>query len=170
MLSMVARFSNARRTSALLVTPCRATASIADLAVRNSMNEGRTFIANSAMTMNSTSMMSNPMMVTPRCCFCIVASLFPVPSAEPPEPPQLVQIQPDEERLADDVLVGDESPYAAVARIVPVVAHHEVVSRRNRARHAAAIVVAISGIRERAPGHHPRRRVLVEQYFMFCAV
>src|SRR5688572_24769710 len=172
MWSIAERFSNARRTSAGLVTPWRAIASIADLVVRYSMKEGITFIANSAMTMNSTSMMSSPMMVTPRCCFLMIVSLSPcaVLSAEAPETPQLVEIEPDEERLADDVFVGDESPYAAVARVVPVVPHHEVVPRRNRARQAAAIVVAISGVRERTPRHHPRRRVLVEQYFMFRAI
>ena len=78
MSSIAERFSNARRTSAGLVTPWRAIASIADLVVRYSMYDGITFIANSATTMNSTRTMSNPMMVTPRCCFRIVASLFPI--------------------------------------------------------------------------------------------
>src|SRR2546428_10234417 len=40
--------------------------------------------------------------------------------------------------------------FRSVARIVPVVAHREVMARRNRARQAARIVVAIPGIRERA--------------------
>ena len=60
MSSIAARFSNARRTSAGLVTPWRAIASIADLVVRYSMNDGITFIANSATTMNSTSTDEQP--------------------------------------------------------------------------------------------------------------
>src|SRR5688572_27682386 len=97
--------------------------------------------------MNTNSHTSRPVTVTPRCLFFMLC--LPAPcSAEGPEAPQLVQIEPDEERLADDVLVGHESPHAAVARIVPVVAHHEVVPRRNRARQAAHIVVAIAGLRK----------------------
>src|SRR5256885_7718342 len=92
-------------------------------------------------------MTSSPPRLTP---FCLRISLFPPGSlAERPEAAELVQVEPDEEGLADDVLVRDEAPDAAVARVVAVVAHHEVLSRRHGARHPAHIVVAIAGERER---------------------
>src|SRR5215210_2459784 len=120
MLSIVARLSNARRASCTLLTPLRATAWIAAFAVRYSSTDGTTFMANSASTITITSAVSRPMMLTPYCCLRISSPFLP--SAEPAEAPQLVEVQPDEERLADDVLVGDESPNAAVARVVPVIA------------------------------------------------
>ena len=42
---------------------------------------------------------------------------------------ELVEIPPDQKRLADDVRIGHEAPVAAVAAAVAVVAHHEVMSR-----------------------------------------
>ena len=110
-------------------------------------------------TTRTTSTMIRPMRLTPRCLAQLSvarrALLFSLQRNDA-EAPELVQVQPDEERLADDVLVGHEAPVAAVARVVPVVAHHEVVARRNRAREAARIVVAISGERERARRRHRR--------------
>src|SRR5512139_1540691 len=69
-------------------------------------------------------------------------------SIEGAEPPRLAQVEPDEERLADDVVFGDEAPHAAVARVVPVVAHHEEVSRRDFARQTGRIVEAILAMGE----------------------
>ena len=37
-------------------------------------------------------------------------------------------VQPDQKRLADQILLGHESPSAAVLAVVPVVAHDEVVA------------------------------------------
>src|SRR5258708_29055284 len=94
-------------------------------------------------TMNTTT--SNPPRVTPRCLLLSRMRIVVPPRSASPEraeAPQLVQVEPDEERLAHDILVGHESPDAAVARVVSVVAHHEIVARRNRAGQAAAIVVA----------------------------
>src|SRR5262245_36148918 len=62
---------------------------------------------------------------------------------EPSYPPEIVEVPPDHERLADDIHLGDESPVAAVAAAVAVVAHHKVASRRNLARKAGVIVDAI---------------------------
>src|SRR5688500_19239399 len=100
---------------------------------------------NSATTTRTNRMRMSPIRLMPRCLLLIVASL----SSERAEAPELAQVEPDEERLADDVLVGDEAPYPAVARVVAVVAHHEIMALRHRAREAAAIVVAIARERER---------------------
>src|SRR5688572_2029089 len=142
--SITARLSKARRTSVGAWT-CLATCSMMFLAARYSMKDGTTFIANSATTMRMNRMAISPSRLIPLCSLRIYP---PMPSVKRAEAPQLVQVEPDEERLADDVLVGHESPDAAVARVVPVVAHHEVVPRRNRARQAAHIVVAIAGLRK----------------------
>src|SRR5215467_13656926 len=121
------------------------------------------FMPNSATTTTTNSTMMRPMRERPRLSFQAVffqaarSRIVVLLSAERPEAPQLVQVQPDEERLADDVLIGHEPPDPAVARVVPVVAHHEVMPRRNRARQAVRIVVAIGRIRERARGRHQRR-------------
>src|SRR5688572_28800869 len=170
MSSIAARDSNARRTSAgVLALRSRAIASMAFFAVPYSMYAGTSRMPKSATMMITNSHTTRPVTVTPRCMFFMFC--LPAPcSAEGPEAPQLVQIEPDEERLADDVLVGYESPHAAVARIVPVVAHDEIVPRRNRARQAAHIVVAIPGVRKRARRRHGGGRVLFEQYFMPLAV
>src|SRR3954469_24933365 len=111
---------------------------------------------------------SRPPKLTP---FCL-RMFFSLPQrlVERPEAAELVQVEPDEERLADDILVRDEAPDAAVARVVAVVAHHEVLARRHGARHSAHIVVAISGERERARGRREGRRVLVDQDLVVDAV
>src|SRR3954466_11408055 len=136
--------------------------------------------SNSTTSMNST--MMRPMRVRPRPSFQaasfqavffqaarsrIVVVLL---SSERPEAPKLVQVEPDEERLADDVLIRYEPPDPAVARVVPVIAHHEVMPRRNRARQAVRIVVAIGGVRERARGRHHGGRVVLDQNLVIDAV
>src|SRR5574341_2410465 len=142
----------------------------AAVALRNSMNEGTTFMPKITTITRRNRPTIRAIRLSPRCVFIDVRIVFPLPlSAERPEAPQLVQVEPDEEGAADDVLVRHEPPDPAVARVVPVVTHHEVMPRRNRARQAAHIVVAISGERERAPGHHRGGRVVVEQYFMLGA-
>src|SRR5690242_14823467 len=59
----------------------------------------------------------------------------------------VVPVEPDEEGLAPDVVVRDESPVAAVVAVVPVVAHHEIMAGRHLAGKAAVIVFAIVAIR-----------------------
>src|SRR6185295_15465829 len=88
-----------------------------------------------------------PTRVTPRWFFMDHLSL------KFPDAPQLVEIEPDEKRLPDDILVRHEAPYAAVRGVVAIVAHHEVVPRRHGADHALGIVVAIFVKRE-----HPGER------------
>src|SRR5690242_5484426 len=62
----------------------------------------------------------------------------------------VVPVEPDEEGLASQVVVRDESPIPAVVAVVPVVAHHEVLAGRDPARKAVLIVFAIF-----APGERP---------------
>src|SRR5882757_1863758 len=45
----------------------------------------------------------------------------------------IVPIEPDEEGLAAYVVVRDEPPIATVVAVVPVVAHHEIVTGRHLA-------------------------------------
>src|SRR5688572_20862527 len=162
--------SKARRTSAgVPALRSRAIASMAFFAEPYSMYAGTSFMARSATTMNMNSHSTRPVTVTPL-CLLFISCLPAACSAEGSEAPQLVQVEPDEERLADDVAVGHEPPHAAVARIVPVVAHHEVMPRRNRARQAAHIVVAIAGVRERARRGDEGRRVVLEQDLVLLAV
>src|ERR1700732_1190686 len=42
----------------------------------------------------------------------------------------------NQERRADNVFAGDEAPIAAVVRVFPIVAHHEIMTRRNLPRPA----------------------------------
>src|SRR3954453_3250641 len=106
--------------------------------------------------MNST--MMRPMRVRPRPSFQAASfqavffqaarsRIVVLLSSERPEAPQLVQVEPDEERLADDFLIRYEPPDPAVARVVPVIAHHEVMPRRNRAGQAVRIEVEIGRVR-----------------------
>src|SRR5574340_212590 len=71
----------------------------------------------------------------------------------------VVPVEPDEERLAADVRVGDEAPIAAVVAVVAVVAHHEVVACGNPALEAVLIVIAVVAPRERphVAGVHRQR-------------
>src|ERR1051326_5455794 len=164
MPSICERASNALRMSCgEALGRSRAIATIAFFAERNSMYDGMTFMPKSATTARRISTTLSPIRLTPSCLPFMLMVPSPVCLLERPEPPQLVQVQPDEEGLADDVLVGHEAPDAAVARVVAVVAHHEVVAWRHGARHAFHIVVAIGGVRKRPRRRDHRRRVLVDQ-------
>src|SRR6185436_5352318 len=78
---------------------------------------------------------------------------------------ELVEIPPDQKRLADDVLIRHESPVPAVAAAVAVVAHHEVIPGRHRARKARFIVGTILVKRESLDvGDAQRGNVRVDQY------
>src|SRR5690242_18601820 len=80
-----------------------------------------------------------------------------------PDAPRFVEIEPDEKRLPDDVLVRHETPDATVRRIVAVVAHHEIVPRRHSAGYAFAIVVAIFAKREWPRERNRRWRVALQK-------
>src|SRR5687767_14763827 len=58
-------------------------------------------------------------------------SIPPDAADEADQPGLLAEREVDEERLALDVLLRHEAPVPAVLRIVAIVAHHEIVSRRN---------------------------------------
>src|SRR6266480_3854067 len=85
------------------------------------------------------------------------------PSLKRSEAPRLAEIEPDEKRLPDDILVRYETPHSAVCRVIAVVAHHEIVPGRHGAAHTFAIVVAIFAKRERTREWDCRRRVTLEE-------
>src|SRR6195256_3572973 len=89
--------------------------------------------------------------------------LMDSPSLKCSEAPRLAEIEPDEKRLSDDILVRNETPHAAVRGVVAVVAHHEIVPGRHGAGHAFAIVVAIFAKRERSREGHRRRRIALQE-------
>src|SRR5215470_2821649 len=88
----------------------------------------------------------NPMKVRPDCCR---VRMIPLPSANAAadslecQTAYVIPVEPDEKRLAPDVVVGHEAPVAAVVAVVAVVAHHEVLSGRHLAGEAAIIVNAV---------------------------
>src|SRR5258706_7377672 len=85
------------------------------------------------------------------------------PSLKRSEAPRLAEIEPDEKRLPDDILVRNETPHAAVRRVVAVVAHHEIVPGRHGTGHAFAIVVAIFAKRERSREGDRCRRIALQE-------
>src|SRR6266571_4119599 len=111
-------------------------------------------MATKTMTMHTTTI---PIRVMPRWFF------MNPPSLERSEAPWLAEIEPDEKRLPDDILVRDETPHSAVRRVVAVVAHHEIVPGRHGAGHTFAIVVAIFAKRERFRERDRRRRIALEE-------
>src|SRR6267143_1207097 len=106
------------------------------------------------MTMHTTTI---PIRVMPRWF------LMSTPSLKCSEAPRLAEIEPDEKRLPDDILVRYETPHSAVRRVVAVVAHHEIVPGRHGAGHTFAIVVAIFAKRERSREGNRRRRIALEE-------
>src|SRR5712691_12656389 len=85
------------------------------------------------------------------------------PSLKFAEAPRLAEIEPDEKRLSDDILVRYEAPHSAVRRVVAVVAHHEIVPGRHGTGHALAIVIAIFAKRERSREGDRRRRITLKE-------
>src|SRR3954462_15214832 len=78
-----------------------------------------------------------PIIVTPRCLrICppdyrlldASSDALPVDEARALR----IQIEPDSRRLADQILLGDETPAATVFAVVAVVADHEVFARGYR--------------------------------------
>src|SRR5213592_1314272 len=83
------------------------------------------------------------------------------------EAPRLAEIEPDEKRLPDDILVRHEPPHSAVRRVVAIVAHHEILPGRHGAGHTLAIVVVIFAKRGRFRERDRRRRITSRR--MECA-
>src|SRR5687768_12814567 len=111
-----------------------------------------------------------PVSVTPFCASISTPLLFDRAS----DAPQLIEVPPDQERLADDVLLRHEAPVPAVVAAVPIVAHHEVVTRRHLADEAVFIVGTIFPVgkhagsrnRERAGvGFYEDRMLVIVQLF-----
>src|SRR5512134_2921230 len=122
-------------------------------------------MTSSRAKMMITATMISPRSDTPRCPMRMAGRL-----AERAEAAQFPEVEPDEECLADDVGVGHESPDPAVARIVTVVTHHEVMSGWNGARHARHIVVAILDVRKRARLGHEGRGVVLDHDLVLAPV
>src|SRR6476660_6606623 len=106
-----------------------------------------------ANTINTAAPAMSPPRLMPSCCLrMFVSPWLPISGlpllAKRAEAPELAQVEPDEEGLADDILVRHESPDPAVARIVPVVAHREIMARRHGTDQAPVIVVAVAGMLE----------------------
>src|SRR5215813_15027101 len=112
-------------------------------------------IATNTIAISTASTPNTPM---PCCRLMVLASSL----LERAEAAWLAEIEPDEERLADDVLVRHEPPHPAVGRVVAVVAHHEVMPRRDGAGKAVVIVGAILAERELLHERHRRRRVVLD--------
>src|SRR4051794_21052962 len=122
MSSIAERDSNWRRMSPGEAPPERASASIAFFAERYSRYDGTSFMPKMATITKIAKPKISATRLRP-CCLLRISSIPPSSksaSAERSEPPEVVQVQPDEEGLADDVFVRHESPDAAVARIVPI--------------------------------------------------
>src|SRR6266496_1840908 len=60
----------------------------------------------------------------------------------------VVPVEPDEERLAADVVVRHETPVPAVVAVIAIVTHHQVLTGRHPACKTALIVVAILAARK----------------------
>src|SRR5574340_328205 len=87
----------------------------------------------------------NPKKLNPR-CFAGIALFIPLPSGSvdrQPDPLQIGKIHPDEERLADDLVVRHEPPVAAVAAVVAIVAEHEVMSVGHLAAYHLIVIAAV---------------------------
>src|SRR5437588_5433326 len=85
----------------------------------------------------------NPVMVKPRCRCRLrisIPSTNAVANALERKAADVVPVEPDEKRLAPDVIVGNEAPIAAVVAIVPVVAHHEITAGGHLAGKSSVIV------------------------------
>src|SRR5258705_12510494 len=128
-----------------------------------------------ANTMSTAAPAMSPPRLMPSCFLrMFVSPWLPItgmpPLAERTEAAQLAQVEPDEEGLADDILVRHESPDPAVARIVPVVAHHEIMARRHATDQAAVIVVAVAGMLEFHAAADVAGRFLLQNDFVFPAV
>src|SRR5260221_14369831 len=63
---------------------------------------------------------------------------------------EVAEVHPHQECAALDVIVRHESPVTAVAALVAVVAHHEIVPRGDRAVETVVIVFAILSLGELA--------------------
>src|SRR5215831_17124269 len=111
------------------------------------MYAGTSFIAMTERTPRTASQM---VMLTSDRPLCLRMNLSPVlPLVDSvADSLEIAEVHPYQEGAALDVIVGHESPVAAVAALVSVVAHHEVLAGRDRAAEAVVIVVAILPVGE----------------------
>src|SRR5213083_134913 len=148
--------------------------------VKYSLIVGNTRMNSSARKPMTMAHISSPNNVMPRWWRCLRSStvIRGAPdvccaarrSIERADALEVAEIHPHEKRLADDVLVGHEAPEPRVARIVAVVAHHEVVARRHFARHALRTVAAVF-LERKVVGHADiRLALLVDQDAVLDAV
>src|SRR5205823_8654794 len=77
------------------------------------------------------------------CAWCLPPSADAAADPLERKAADVVPVEPDEECLAADVIVGHEAPVAAIVTVVAVVAHHQVVPRRDFAAEPAIIVNAV---------------------------
>src|SRR5690606_30242562 len=68
--------------------------------------------------------------------------------ADPGEIDTPIDIHPDQERLAAEVLLRQEAPVSAVFTVVAIVAHHEIVARRDHPFTFTRIAVRQTGALE----------------------
>src|SRR5450759_2148362 len=99
-----------------------------------------------------------PIRVTPF-CLCMNAPgnmLLAYALADPLERKarHVVPVPPDEECLATNMVVRHKAPVTAVFAVIPVVAHHEVLSRRHLARESGLIVYAVFASWKRSHAAH----------------
>src|SRR5450755_3316008 len=99
------------------------------------------FAAMMAKKPRRASVMMSPVNETPSCF--LMDSPFSNSLDAVADPPEVPEVHPDQESATLDVVVRDESPVAAVAALVAVVPHHEIVPRGDRATEAVVIVFAI---------------------------
>ena len=60
-----------------------------------------------------------------------------------PDPARVAQIHPDEERLADDILLRNETPETAVETVVPIITHDKIMSGGHLTGYAGTHVAAV---------------------------
>src|SRR5258705_12872576 len=75
------------------------------------------------------------------------------------DPAEVAEVHPHPESATFHMVVGDETPVAAVAALVAVVAHHEVVPRGHGAAKTVVIVFAILAMGELADLREIHRRL-----------
>src|SRR5258705_812170 len=122
---------------------------------------GKSLAAKTPPTPRIASTMIRPCSETPRCFpmnppwhFILVLSLDAVADAL-----EVAEVHPHQEGASLDVVVRHESPVTAVAALVAVVAHHEIVPRGDHAAKTVVIGFAILSIGELADLRKVHRRL-----------
>src|SRR6478735_7934123 len=131
-----------------------------------SVTDGTTRKASTAIKKPTNSVRIRPVTLTPACFFFDHTFIDSLPAilSKTAYALEITQIHPDKKRLADDVLIRDESPVPAVQTIVSIIAHHEIMSSRNCAGKTFRVVAAKFLVRKRVRIGHVGRRALIVQY------